>query len=300
MIRRNNRYTYEEVKYYIEIESNTGYKLLSTTYERCTDKLDVMCDKGHIFHPTFRNFLHCNSRCSVCFGKNKYKYKEVKKIFEDEGCILLTKKYINNSQLLDYICSCGNKSSISLTNFLAGHRCNICGQQKRIETNLQKYGVEYTSQNKEVRQKQLESLYKNGTQKTSSQQKYIHDLLGGELNYPFNLLSLDIAFPDKMIYLEYDGGFHNGRVQCGLLTEEEFVEKERKRSCLLSDNGWREIRIISLSDKLPSDKTIKEIYKYAINYINFGHSWIKFDIDNSKVINSIGEFNYNYGELKTI
>ena len=40
--------------------------------------------------------------------------------------------------------------------------------------------------------------------------------------------------------------------------------------------------------------------EYAKKYISTGHSWIKFDIDNSKIINSQGEINYDFGDLRKI
>lgn len=38
----------------------------------------------------------------------------------------------------------------------------------------------------------------------------------------------------------------------------------------------------------------------AILYISSGHSWIYFDIDNSKIINSTGEYDYDFGTLRRI
>ena len=39
---------------------------------------------------------------------------------------------------------------------------------------------------------------------------------------------------------------------------------------------------------------------YAKKYINTGHSWIKFDIDNNVIINRLGVFYYDFGELRKI
>ena len=111
---------------------------------------------------------------------------------------------------------------------------------------------------------------------------------------------LDIGNPTNKIYIEYDGGFHRGNVIMGNMTEKEFDKKEMKRSCQLSDWGWKEIRIISLTDLLPEDNKIVEIMKYAKEYLDLGHHYIKFDIDGSCVINSSGKFYYNYGKLQRI
>ena len=63
---------------------------------------------------------------------------------------------------------------------------------------------------------------------------------------------------------------------------------------------WREIRIISTKDLIPSDQKLLEILSYARTYLNQNHHYIKFDIDNSKIINSQGEFDYDFGELRRI
>ncbi len=62
--------------------------------------------------------------------KKKYSIEEVKEIFEKENCELLSKSYVNNSDKLNYICSCGNTSSINLKSFLKGSRCKQCGYEK--------------------------------------------------------------------------------------------------------------------------------------------------------------------------
>jgi hypothetical protein len=57
-------------------------------------------------------------------------YNEVKKVFEDGGCELLSSEYKNNFTKMRYRCSCGNVSDISLTHFKKGRRCRECGYKK--------------------------------------------------------------------------------------------------------------------------------------------------------------------------
>jgi hypothetical protein len=71
----------------------------------------------------------------------KYTIEEVRKIFEDEGCILQSKVYKNARTPLDYICECRNESKISLDNFKRGKRCNRCGAKKTAEK--QKFSYNY-------------------------------------------------------------------------------------------------------------------------------------------------------------
>ena len=67
-------------------------------------------------------------------------YEIVKAIFEKGGCVLLSPKYKNSQTKLDYICSCGNESSISLGNFRAGKRCWDCRTKKIAKTQTLTYG----------------------------------------------------------------------------------------------------------------------------------------------------------------
>jgi hypothetical protein len=173
-------------------------------------------------------------------------------------------------------------------------------KNKKCETSLRKYGVKHTLQSKEVLEKSRQSMYKNGTQKCSKQQKYLHNLLGGGLNYPVNTLSLDIAFIEDMIYLEYDGSGHKLNIKFGLYTEKEFEHRERKRKYFLKNKGWKVIIINSIKDFLPSDKIILALIHIAKEYLNSGHSWFEINIDKGKIKCSQYEKDYDFGQLRKI
>ena len=171
-------------------------------------------------------------------------------------------------------------------------------------TNLSRYGYKNVIQSPEIRAKINETLYKNGTQKSSRQQRYIHKLYGGELNYPISHYSADICFPDEKIVIEYDGGFHDGNVKTGRLTQEEFDHKEIIRSQIIKREGYKQIRLISHHDKLPSDEILLQILDISKQYFNDNpeRSWIEFDFDSSLMRNALhkeGVF-FDYGELRTL
>jgi len=172
-------------------------------------------------------------------------------------------------------------------------------RDKITSTNMERYGVPHAMQNKEISARARETLYKNNNAPKSNQQIYIHQLIGGEINYPYYNASLDIAFLEEKLYIEYDGGGHCLTIKLGQITQEEFDKKQRNRWYSLYRSGWKEIRIISIHDNLPSDQTILEILSYARTYLK-NHHYIKFDIDNNKIINSQGEFDFDYGELRKI
>jgi len=164
-------------------------------------------------------------------------------------------------------------------------------KDKIKETLIENYGVEYITQNKEIMERVVisgrKTLYNNGTAPSSSQQEYIHELLGGEkickLNYPVDRCSLDIAFPNEMFYIEYDGGGHGwGTITNG--KEKEFKDSERKRKGYLEHRDWKLIRIISKKDKLFEDTFLLYLIKECKDYLlNSNHTWIEIDIDENEI-----------------
>jgi len=173
-------------------------------------------------------------------------------------------------------------------------------RNKIINTNLIKYGCENPMQNEDIKLKQINTLYKNSSAQCSTQQRYIHQLIGGELNYPFYNILLDIAFPENKIYIEYDGSGHDLCVKLGTESQSDFDNRQIKRNYLLYRNKWKGIRIISKKDLLPNDNNIIEIIEIAKTYFNTGHSWIEFNIDNQLVKCSQFEDVFKYGELRKI
>jgi len=270
---KNNKHSYDFIKKYFE---DNNCVLLSKEYNGVHEPLDFICECGNISKIAFSHFKN-GGRCIKCGGKEKLTYEFVKQYFEDNDCILLSKEYYRAHDPLEYICKCGNKAKISFANFQSGQRCISCRSEKMRKT-----------------------MYENGTAPKSIQQIYLYNLLNGELNYPIDICSLDIAFPEEMIYCEYDGGGHRLSIILGTETEENFNKRNIKRWYILKNKGWREIRITSEKDFLPSDGVLLEIIKYAKKYLNTGHSWIKFDIDNKLVESSQFKNTYNYGELRKI
>lgn len=169
-----------------------------------------------------------------------------------------------------------------------------------IKTNLKVYGVKHALQSPEIRNKGRVTLYKNGNAPTSKQQKYLHNLIGGELNYPIGQISLDIAFPESKIAVEYDGGGHWLSIQCGTISEEEFKKREMNRNYFLYRNGWKLIRIVSKRDLLPHDEVINKLFKDAESYLSTGRHWYYIDIDESRVKCSQHEESIELGDLRNI
>ena len=227
------------------------------------------------------------------------------------------------------------KEKIKKTNLQNwGFECSLQNKEvrnKAIETCKKNYNVDYSIQSKEIHDKTKESLfahfgvrnpfesqiirekavmtyYKNSSQKTSRQQLYIFNLYNqnnsSELNYPISYYNADICFPDEKLEIEIDCGGHNLSVKTGKLTQEEFNQKEIIRNNIIKREGYKQMRVISSKDLIPSDTTLLQMLQDTRNYFSEypNHSWIEFNLDTSIVRNA--EYKqgipYNFGVLRKI
>lgn len=141
----NKKYTLELVKSYFEEQ---GCELLEKEYKNCKIKMEYKCSCGNISKICFDNFKQ-GQRCYNCRGKKiakklKFTLGYIEQFFEEHGCKLLEKEYINNSTKMKYICSCGNISKISFANFQQGYRCKKCGTKRA--TNKTRCSLEHIEQ----------------------------------------------------------------------------------------------------------------------------------------------------------
>jgi len=169
-------------------------------------------------------------------------------------------------------------------------------KDKIIETCNDKYGVDNISQTQDVKNKKSESFYKNGTVKTSNQQRYLWKLLGGELNYSNETPSLDIAFPNEKIYLEFNGSGHDLCVKMGNMTQSQHDNRERARYYYMKKRGWKGIFINSSRDYLPTDEIILDEINKAKEWFSIeGKNHSHYNIDIGILIND-----EMYGKLRKI
>ena len=121
-----------------KVFKEAGLTLLEEEYTNYTTKMNYICDTCEYFSKIDLCHLIQRKRCPECAKKKivynrKYYYEDIKNIFEDRNCILLTKKneYVHSKQKLKYLCSCGNPEveEILLGNFMKGHKCSVCGRR---------------------------------------------------------------------------------------------------------------------------------------------------------------------------
>ena len=109
----SKRLTHEFVKEQFEKEE---YELLSKEYVNAHIKLDYRCLVGHDHSITWSDWKH-GCRCPYCDGQGKPTIEFVKHSFESGKYILLSDKYVNCRQKLEYICPTGHRHSISWSNW---------------------------------------------------------------------------------------------------------------------------------------------------------------------------------------
>jgi len=269
-------YSHEEVVQYFK---DNDCELLDI-YSGIKIKMKYKCICGNISHINFDNFKN-GKRCVECgLKKLSEQFREnidnVRKNFEKNNCIPLFDQYNNDRDKLKFQCICGNISYITYADFKVGKRCSNCRITRANETK-----------------------FKHGKVPVSTQQIYIHNLIGGILNYPEEKSCLDIAFLDEKIYVEYDGSGHDLTVKLKTISQEQFDEKSKRRRYALYRRGWKEIRIISKKDLLPNIDKIKELFIYGKEILK-KHSWVLFDIDNQELKFSNHVEEYNFGKLKRV
>ena len=133
-----------------------NYILLTTEYIGKNQKLDIICDKGHEWHPTFDNFINKDRRCRKCVDiqngiNQKLPWSNIVSFFNKENYNILSKEkeYINNQSKLKVSCPLGHKYEVSYSNFHKGTRWPFCASSKgeeRIKNILDLHKISFESQ----------------------------------------------------------------------------------------------------------------------------------------------------------
>jgi len=220
--------------------------------EECKEKTILTCQEKY----------NSNSPIESEFVKNKIKENNLDKY----GCeIALNNKDVRNL-LYDGMINKFGVKYYSQTEWYNEKYRNTC---------LLRFGVDHPFKDKNIRDmariKAVQTLYKNGTCKTSSQQLCVYNLLKDngynvKLNYPIDKLSLDVALFIGIfkIDIEYDCYYwHKDR------------RKDRARDEVLKKEGWRILRIKS-GTLVPTLEQIKQQIDYLL-YKNKEFAHIVFD-----------------------
>lgn len=138
---------------------------------------------------------------------------------------------------------------------------------KRGKTMLQKYGAEYTLQSSELRSRVNQTMFELGNcaTYTSKQQKYLSELINGEINYPFGPYHIDVYSASLGIGIEYSGSGHDLGVRLGNVSKDEFLLREENRREYFIKHGFPVLEFVSKTDKLPPDIILLDLIQIFIN-----------------------------------
>lgn len=126
------------------------YVLVSSEYINSWTPLEYICPKGDIGTITWNSWQQ-GSRCSYCSGSKKLTIEFVKNSFKKEGYTLLTKKYMNCYQKLEYICPKGDVCNITWLNWQKGKRCRKCWYRKNRGENSSRWNPNLTDEDRQDR-----------------------------------------------------------------------------------------------------------------------------------------------------
>ena len=181
-------------------------------------------------------------------------------------------------------------------------------REKINKTNIERYGGISPICSEDVKLKCRESMYKNSTVSTSTQQMGIYNIIKSkypqtELNYPIGKkFSGDIVIDN--IDFEVDYGGHNLSVKLGEITQDDFDKNQMIRDKIVKSCGYKVIRLIADNTrKIPSDEILLKILEQSKEYFNTtNHTWVEYNIDTSLMRNAENKEGifFNFGELRKI
>jgi len=129
--------TYEEVKKFIEIDSQSGCELLSKEYINNRQLLEIKCKCGEPFEVSYNTFKDTGKRqCNKCSGIINWSYKLVKQFVEldsNSGCKLISEEYADQNHKLNFECKCGKPFSVSFAvfNYHKQRHCDECSRKTK-------------------------------------------------------------------------------------------------------------------------------------------------------------------------
>lgn len=215
----SNRLNYEEVKRFIEIESDSNCKLLSTEYKTSKDKLIILCSCGETFETTYYDFKRIDKRqkrkCSYCTG-GKVKGKI---------CLICKSKFkpIKKKQIY-----CSVKCRSISRDKKVSINCSYCYKEiKKTESALKRSDRLYCSNNCRYEHQKI--------------------ILKGENNPRYNSVEIECSFCKKPLYktLNYIESRNNTfcSLECKAEWQSEFIRgKNHPMYDLTISKEKREIR----------------------------------------------------------
>lgn len=119
---------YKEIKKYIEVDSGSNCKLLSTSEVKIRDKLKILCQCGETYEIIFSDFKRRKTyKCYKCRKRKIWNIDMVREyvLKNGNGTILISEEYIHQDKLLKFKCICGEIFETTFARFVHFNK-NTC------------------------------------------------------------------------------------------------------------------------------------------------------------------------------
>jgi hypothetical protein len=130
--------SYEKIKYYIEVESRSGCKLLSETYDGARQKLKLQCKCGNIFYITYNGFASKTKQkqqCNSCSNITNWNTFLINNYIESTSNVQLLNinEDLHYDSILRLKCMCGKEYNQKFNKFYMSKFkcCNECMIRER-------------------------------------------------------------------------------------------------------------------------------------------------------------------------
>jgi hypothetical protein len=138
----SKKLTFERVKNFIEIESNSGCELLSTEYNGKRENLIIQCKCGKCFTTSYDSFKYNNKRsCDECginarVDKQKLSIDFVREYISNLGYQLISNEYINAHEKIKIKCNHGHVFERTFNELNKHQSCPFCtwGRASRVKS----------------------------------------------------------------------------------------------------------------------------------------------------------------------
>lgn len=124
-----------------------GYSLLTKEYINNHKSLEYICPNGHCWSITWNSWQQ-GTRCVECSGLKKLTIDFIREQFKKEGYTLLSKKYINALNKLEYYCPKKHKRSIRWNDWQQGKRCAKCDDEVKVGENNPNWNPNLTDEDR--------------------------------------------------------------------------------------------------------------------------------------------------------
>lgn len=151
-------------------------------------------------------------------------------------------------------------------------------REKIKKTCIERYGTPVRIFNKKDMSKISKNQNKNNKVTTSKEQKDLHSLYGGELNYKIGKYYIDMFFEDSFICCEYNGGGHYLAVLHNRITEEELNLRDNEKYKFMIESGFKCFVIINKKSGLPNKEELIKIKERAINTLKNDYDVFIYDV----------------------